>query len=299
MVQQKISQLVILTGYNCGFKCAHCGVSGDRRLHLSGKETALLHGTINRYKFRTVSFVGGEPTLYIPEINSVIAGIKDTSSTEIYITSNGSFAGTAAAAAATLSSFSKLDRVQLSYDKYHAEFLPFNNVGHVYRSCRKLGIEFSVVLTIQSPLDLALLSKLRTAGNFPIGVQKVLPFGNAKKNGIDYSHTEFDRSVLRSACPNKGKISYLCGRGFSLCDVLAFSGELPKSRKDRFFPSVRELLEDKFSHDMHSRRFSRLLESAGIPINTLLPKHSSPCTLCETILLSKSPSGRRAIPHGL
>ena len=286
----KIPHLAILPGYNCNFRCAHCGVIGERKSSLSKNEISLLSETINKCRFSSVSFVGGEPTLYISVINQVLAVMKDLGKTEISITTNGAFGESEASGYVVLSAFKKLDRVQLSYDRYHERFLPFENIQHVFKSCLELGIEFSVVLTIQSPMDLVLISKLRKAGEFPIGVQKVLPFGNAKKNRIDYAHPEFDKSVLASACPNRGKISYLCGRGFSLCDVLPFSGLPLKRREQCFFPTADALIKNGVTRRMYSSRFSALLRKSGIPVSSLLPRHSSPCVLCEAILLSR-PTG--------
>jgi hypothetical protein len=148
-------------------------------------------------------------------------------------------------------------------------------------------MKFSVVLTIQSPMDLVLVSKLRTVGNFPIGIQKVLPFGNANKNGIDYAHTSFDKSVLASFCPNRGKIAYSCGQGFSLCDVLVSSSVFGKNKKGWFYSTLEGLTKSRFSWIMASCKFSDLLRKYKIPVSKLLPKHSSPCTLCEMVFLSR------------
>ena len=282
----KISQLVILPGYACNFKCAHCGTAGDRRLHLSDKEIRLLHRTVNDFGFRSVSFAGGEPTLYIDEINRVLSGFAELKKINVSITTNGHFATTVAKAAGLLAAIKKLDKVRLSYDRFHKQFLPYAHVRNLYEACRGSGVDFGAILTIQSPLDLVLSKELRMAGDFPIGVQKVLPIGKAKSNSVGYAHMEFDAAVLREMCPNRRKISYLCGRGFSVCDVSISFKEFKKHPERYLRPSAGELLESDFYQRMSTMRFAELLKRCGDPEVQFTPAHSSHCVLCEHIFNS-------------
>ncbi len=282
----KISQLVILPGYACNFKCAHCGTTGERRLQLSDKEIRLLHRTVNNYDFRSVSFAGGEPTLYIDEINRVLSGFDELEKIDISITTNGHFAETVAKAAGLIAAIKKLDKIRLSYDRFHKQFLPYTHVRNLYEACRGSGVDFGAILTIQSPLDLVLSKELRQAGDFPIGVQKVLPIGRAKSNNVGYSYTEFNPAVLREMCPNKRKISYLCGRGFSVCDVSISFREFKKHPEKYLRPSAEKLFESDFYQRMATMKFAELLKRCGDPAIKFSPAHSSHCVLCEHIFNS-------------
>lgn len=282
----KVSQLVILPGYACNFKCAHCGITGDRRLRLSDSEIKLLQRTVNDHGFKSVAFAGGEPTLYISDINRILSGFEELKKVNVSITTNGHFAETAAKAAELLASLGKLDKVRLSYDRFHKQFLPHTHLRNLYEACRTFGVDFAVILTIQSPLDLILVKELRRAGDFPIGVQKVLPIGRAKSSGVGYAHTVFNADVLNELCPNRKKISYLCGRGFSVCDVSLSFREFKKHPEKYQCPSVKKLFKSEFYKRMSTMRFSELLKRCGKPEVKLSSVHSSHCALCEHIFNS-------------
>ncbi|OGR80910.1 MAG: hypothetical protein A2X32_00645 [Elusimicrobia bacterium GWC2_64_44] len=272
----KVAQsLSIVLGYACTFKCRHCAIIGPAQQQLSPDELALLGESINRYRFGTLVFVGGEPTLYIPAINAILAAAAYKP--RVIITTNGSFAVTAKLAEQTLRQIPGLNEVQLSYDKFHNEFLGKENAGNLKAACDILRVRFGAVLTIQSPMDIAQIGQLRQFGKFPIGVQKVVPFGAAKQNNIAYAYPSFDKEVLSQCCPNKDGMVYMCGRGFSVCDI-------PRRGYERFFyQTVDELQTSGFYRDISSLTFGELAEKAGLNGEALSPAHSSPCVLCEEL----------------
>jgi len=274
----RVPGLVILPGYACNFHCAHCVSSGRKKTGLTEREINRLARTISAHKVRSLHFVGGEPTLYKSTINRLIPAAEPGG--KISITTNGHFAGDEGAAARELASFARLDGVQLSYDRFHAKFLPFANIHNLCEACKKSKIRFSVILTLQSPMDLLLVKELKKAGDFPIGLQKVLPFGAAKLNEIGYAYPAFDKRVLSKKCPNRKKIAYLCGHGFSVCcggpdlrpgPVKYMHPTLEAHKKSRFYRMITELT------------FSRMMTQLGVTAEWLSPEHSSPCTLCARI----------------
>ena len=180
----KIKDIAIEVGGRCNFKCEHCGMGAGENTKLSEKEIFLTQKEILKHKFERLLFVGGETTLYIQEINKVLAGLTTLANMKVTITTNGYFAKTISAARTMLSTFVRLDSVQLSYDKFHCKFLPFKCVRNLRNACKSLGIDFSVLTAIQDPMDLVLLKTLWKLEGVRVGISKVLPIGNAKKNNI-------------------------------------------------------------------------------------------------------------------
>lgn len=273
--------LGITVGTVCNIRCRHCLVDenlGSRRITKS--EIGHLVSAINRYKPRELIFTGGEPVLFTGEINSILSAIDRPDRIHTSIITNGYFASTPAAAVKTLKSFKALNSVQMSYDKFHAEFVPEACINNLLAACRKLNLSFGLVCAIETPLDLIFLNKLKLA-RVPVTTQKILPIGHAKKNALNYSYPAFDEKVLRKKCPNIGRLVYNCGCGFTTC--CGFLASKPGNSM-YVHRTIAAHLCSRF-HELISRHtFGELLLLAGLSKDSLSPAHSAPCALCEHII---------------
>lgn len=239
---------------------------------------------IKTHSVESLLFVGGEPTLYLPDINGILSRLERLDRTEVGITTNGHFAYSSASAKAVLSSFRKLDYVQLSYDKFHLKFLPRRNVKNLYLACKNRGIRFSVLFAMESPLDLALLGKLRAAGDFPVSIQPVLPLGAARANGIRYKGLLSSRKLLNSRCPSRSSMIYLCGQGFtSCCSSLTFAAG--SSRYIHRSPSAHR--RSSFYKLISGLKFGEIRDKFGLGHEPLPGLQASPCQLCERMFTAK------------
>jgi len=273
----KTVKLCILPGYRCNFSCAHCTSIGKTPQRLGDVEKSAILDAIRRYKIRSLHFVGGEPTLYIPDINEILSRVPDLKRTRVRITTNGHYGGTKKSVKKVIESFLKLDFLQLSYDKFHEEFLPFKSVRTIYRACNEKQVGFSVALSVQTPLDLLMMNRLKSVGDFPIGVLKVMPAGAARKNGLEYRYPNFDKRVLGKKCPNYKVITYMCGEGFtSCCSLLSFG------KNSRLFahPTMEKLLGSRFYKLISGCTFREIMRKAGVTEEGLGPEQSSACSLC-------------------
>ncbi len=274
-----IKELGVVVGYRCNFKCAHCCTGHNKSQGLTAKEKLTVISAINRYTPRTILFVGGETTLYIDSINEILSAAQGLSGSVIKVTTNGYFARTVASALDVLDSFKKLDWIQLSYDRFHAEFLPFENIKNLYLACKKRGVKFCVINTIGSPLDLVGLKKIRDVGDFKVLINKAMGVGEAARNGIEYVYPSFDRSVLKRSCPVRDKIIYVCGRGFSVCcSNLTFETDLPIAHA-----SVALHKRSRIYRLISGMTLGQLLNKSGLPASQLPPRFSAECPLCEYI----------------
>lgn len=249
----------------------------------------MLSGLGRSYKVGRLLFVGGEPTLYTDDINSVLSGFPSNDRPHVTITTNGYFASTKAKAALFLKRFRYLDAVQLSYDRYHKKFLPINNVAFLYRAAKYLGKEFSVILTIENPMDLTLVEEFRGAGDFPVGVQKVHPTPTLPGDRLRRIYPGFDPAVFKKKCPNLGKMAYLCGEGFSVCCSYLTRGQY----SEKFIhPGVNSHRKSRFYRLISRYSLGQIMERSGVSAEKMLPEFSSPCVLCNYIFskaLSKNP----------
>lgn len=252
-------------------------------LDLQPKEVIAIRTEIRRYAPLELLFTGGEPTLYIDTINELISAHPCPRTVKISVTTNGHFAGTLCSAKKILQSFSFIDRLQVSYDKFHGKFLPVRKVELLYEACRDMGLQFGVLVAIQSPLDIVSLKELKRIGDFNIILQKILPQGKAQINKVDYKYPEFDGSVLRKKCPNLGRIIYAPGKGFSVCCCsLVLSGLKSRVAHD----TIAEHLESGFYKAVSRYTFGEMLGAFGPLTANFSPGLSSECSMCEHVFRS-------------
>ena len=279
-----VRELGITLGERCNFRCRHCSSYLQPPHELSKKEIGLIRDTIQEYCVKDLLLAGGEPTLYVEKANRILTGLPGLENFSVRTTTNGHFGRSLSEAKKVLKSFARLTDVQVSYDRFHADYLPFENIGNIFQACRELGIRFSVSFCVSDPLDMVLLEKLKRFGSFSVGVQKVLPVGAAAMNGLGYKHPEFDKEVLSKSCPRKGKVVYLGGCGFSIC-----CSTLVLSDKNNKFshPTLKEHLESDFYKLVSRKRFGDIAGQLKVPENEFLPVHSDPCSMCEYLFLGR------------
>lgn len=271
------STFAILVGMSCPLRCAHCAVKSPQKTTLTGKEITLLRDTVRAHAPKEILFSGGEPTLYIDNINRITSAHSEKNNLSVRITTSGYFAKDVESAKKLITSIKFLNHVQMSYDKFHQEFVPFEYLKNLNSACSEVGVEFSVVMAIQSALDLAFAAKIKTAGDFVIGTLKVTETGEAKKNSLAFNYPCFDRNVWRSACPSRGRISYICGKGFSLCcSSLAFS----HGWRNFVHPTAKTHLNSQFYSLISSCSFGQIKKMFNLRELDLKPKHTHRCTLC-------------------
>lgn len=279
--QKYLSNLCIAVGTRCNFRCRHCLLDSKKKdLNLTNKEISLLQSTIRKYVPKVVSFTGGEPTLYLTDINKIISAHPIPNKLKVTLATNGSFATSQHDAMIILSSIPYLRHIQLSYDRFHSEFLPIQNVYNLYNACNEMGISFSITSVIQSPLDIVQVRELKKIGNFKIRIQLLCDIGEARKKALVFDYPVFDKSVFNKFCPGRNQISYLCGKGFSICcGNLLFNDAYPQV----IHKTVDEHLDSNFYKMMTSYNFGDLLKIFWVSKGNLLPRHSGECALCEYI----------------
>ena len=91
-VTMNINCVNIELGHRCTLACAHCANMSSPRYHgsLDAQDIKQIIETLNKLKPKELVFTGGEPTLYLNELNSILKNLKfDFLS---ILTTNGHFA---------------------------------------------------------------------------------------------------------------------------------------------------------------------------------------------------------------
>lgn len=278
-----MDKFAVVLGYRCNFKCAHCIVGDKKGTGLTAAEKELVAGTVRRSGAGNLLFVGGEPTLYIPDMNEIVSKLGN-SLPNIRMTTNGHFAKSKAAAVKVLRRIPGLSGVNLSYDSLHEKFLPEENIENLYRACIDCGLNFAVLLSLRSPMDLALLKRINKAGKFRVLIQKMLPVGAAKANDLGFKYPSFDDGVFSMHCPTRDNLIYMCGQGFTVCcGALAFGPGVSRA----VFPTLEGLMSSEFYKLVAKNSFSGMIKKLKLSALRFKPEHSAPCVLCEYLFKCK------------
>lgn len=293
MTRRNILQdFCITVGYRCNFRCKHCVVADKKQVRLSSSEIKMLSEFGKVWTIKNVLFVGGEPTLYTEDINTILSGFPSSNRPRVKITTNGHFAVSLSGASAALNKFKYLDSVQLSYDRYHKKFLALDNVAYLFQACKELKKDFSIILTIQSPMDLTLIEQFRGMKGISVGVQKVHPTPTLNVECLRDIYPDFEPAVLSKRCPNLGKMVYLCGEGFSTCCSYLTRGALAGEVIHSDIPAHKE---SWFYKLISKNSFESIADKLSVVGGKMRPEYSSPCVLCEHIFSTAAKAGNLII----
>jgi len=281
VVTCELNRVAVVIGTKCNFRCVHCTIAdSDKDRSPSAQEIKVLKSFVASYRPQELLFTGGEPSLYLDHIIDIASVCVGPPQCKVILSTNGHFAVTESAASLFLDCIPYLHRIQMSFDSFHAQFTSLQNVSNLYAACRKHGVHFSVLMAIGSAAELSLLAQLRKIGKFPVGVQKVVPFGQAVKNGVAFKFPEFDRGVLRRCCPNSDRIVYTCGRGFSFCCAeLVFADNY----HDFAHNSVDEHFQSPFYKLISRKTFGKIAQELSVSIDVFDSACSHDCVVCFRI----------------
>lgn len=276
----RLDILHIMPGYYCNFFCSHClNDSGPKQqTRLSDAEIAQIQGVIHRYRPKQLLFTGGEPTFFIPTINTIMASHPALSSCVVRVTTNGWFAKDLQSIAQVLGAFTKLDHLQCSFDTFHGSSVRAEHLRNLAVYCRRHQIRFNVSVCISDPRDLIAASRLQQEVDAQVTFQKVDASGRARTRHKAFKYFTFEREVLEKRCPNVGQMNYICQKGFTLCcSNLIFNGSVPSIAH----ASLEEHVQSAFYQEMSTSTFGDMLKRRGLSAEQLRPEHSSPYGLCE------------------
>ena len=276
-----VNPLAITVGTGCNIRCRHCLV--DENLgskSVSRQEIRRLCGEINKYFPKTVIFTGGEPTLYLREIQEIISGIDPSHAPKVTLITNGYFAESRPKAEKVLKAIKYLSGVAVSYDRFHAEFVEKRSILTLLDVCREMGLKVKIACAVEAPMDLVFLDSIKRPG-LAISIQQILPIGRAAEHGLKFGHMSFDPVVLEKKCPNLGGMVFNCGSGFTIC-----CGPLASSHDKSGYVhgSIADHFKSRFYKIVSSSTFGEMAALAGVAPAQMRPEHALPCMLCSMLI---------------
>ncbi len=271
--------LNIVPGYKCNQSCGHCiNRSGPSRMEvLSDLEMGAIQDCLRDYSFKEVMYSGGEPTLYVEQMNKISSSINVSS--KVSMTTNGWFLRDEKTFIQIFSRIQRLDKIYLSLDKFHKKF-PTEVLIRFHQYLRERKAEIFIRATVSDPMELVLIDERYKSLDIPIIYQKTTLGGRAKDIGVSFDHLSFHEEVLSRKCPNLGTISYIQGKGFSTCcSILVFDHQIKGVQS----PTIEEHLNAGFYKKISTSSFGEIAKESVDEISDFDVSDSDPCALCERL----------------
>lgn len=277
-------RLSIISTSKCNVACRHCLCKGSGLKKLSELESSLLINIIRESNIKIIQFTGGEPTLVLPLIRNLFKKLqKEFPYLELEIITNAYFASSYKKCCDILSFLPNLKKVIISYDAFHADFIPMKNIVHVKKYCHAHHISICGFAAIAKPDDFITIYNYEKIFNIEFNYQKVLPIGDANKNNAYYKSGVYDDKLFNEKCPQLSNLVYLPGYGITHCCSSLLFKTPSMLRKKLAYKSINLLRKSRFFTLLSKYTFRELYKMAHIDISKVPLDCFLPCELCYSI----------------
>ncbi|OUS00190.1 hypothetical protein A9Q84_03125 [Halobacteriovorax marinus] len=277
----KMKELNIILGHKCNYSCTHCVNSSGPDLkssRLSTLEVENIKSEIINNEPSLILFTGGEPTLYIDDMNTFINCHPSKENATFGITTNGWFGYSKTMTEKTLNKIEKLTFLQVSFDAFHGTETKFENISNIKKYCDDRDITFNISMAISEPMDLLLAQEIIRDLGVKVVFQKVSKVGRAKENNITYKYFSFEESVLDEKCPNIDSFTYIPGQGYSNCCGNLVYNNITDEICHKDFESF---TNSNIYNTLKTKTFREILKEKNIDTKKIPNECSSACNLCE------------------
>lgn len=283
-----MNELNIILGHKCNYTCTHCvNSSGPDKVSskLEDQEIENITNQIKQYSPKLILFTGGEPTLYLKEMNHFIGEHPSKLDAKFGITTNGWFGSSLQQTKIVLDKIAKLDFVQVSFDAFHGTKTQYEFIKNIKDYCEQKSISFNISMAIAEPKDLLMAQELIKGLAVKVIFQKVSKVGRAQENNITYKYFEFEESVLEQKCPNIDSFTYIPQKGFSnCCGNLVYNDVTDEICNNEFD----DYISSNIFKTLRNKTFKEMLEDKKMDISQIPVDCSSACNLCEYIFKRSS-----------
>lgn len=272
---------------SCNINCKHCFINKALVPKQMSEQLfiKILQGICSYKKdINLICITGGEPILFLEDIINAIKTNKFNQKLVFSISSNAYWASeiekTNLICKKLLSA--NIRRLEISWDLFHKEFVDYSNIYNVVHSCRSLGIDLFLIMSIANGFDyLPLYINLKKIlKEDKIILQHVANYGNAQNYRVDCSLpismfiNQKCNQILNPCIDYNGDFYACCGANILNCNSSMHVGNM--------FENSFDYLVNKMNNN---RYYQDLLINGPLPSSYMednyLKECSSLCELCE------------------
>lgn len=239
--------------FTCPAACQHCcfACSPDREEKMDFRlAEQIINSPYFMREFTTVFFSGGEVLLYFDEVTRLMGMAKGHY--QIRCATNGFWGDNPARAEAMIRKLKQcgLTHLVVSYDEFHANFIPVSSIQTILKLCKKYLVEVEVqIAACQSSWRLADTANilLKSITEIPVLEAAVLLVGSAKKN-LSEKDLIYEYEMVEDRCLGSDAIAiFPDGSVFSCCSPVSYFTPLLRQGVLRFGMSdaqIRNVIEN-------------------------------------------------------
>jgi len=219
----KYKRLCFLYTNQCNFSCSHC-ITDSSPWNNEKIPFRLAKRCIKDAKklgISQVSFSGGEPFIFYDEICRLVK-LANSLNMNTSITTNGFWANSRKEALGKMKELVTygLTDISVSFDQFHAQYVPLNNCINIIKAAVKVGIRPRVILTrlkkVQMP---AIFKSKRYRGVLQYRIQNIIPHGRAEEFPLSNlrGYRKKENPCLAALTPlikYDGTVTMCCGPSF-------------------------------------------------------------------------------------
>lgn len=274
----KPRRIAYFLGRGCNLACRHCCVMGGPDLfqekHQNQNSLEIFFKEVKRHNLETVLFTGGEPTLYLVQMQNVIEGCRKISIKQFGMITNGHFL-IHSDGSDILDRLPAITFIHISCGRLYGDIIGVCEIKEFSQRCQERHVRLSLKIPILMPEDILLYDDYLKL-DLPIAFNKVMASGRAQENQMYFSVNRFDESLLDQKCRQES-ITYYPETGFSVC-----CGNLYKvKRHQAIHATIEEHLSSPFYRRISEKTFGQFAKEVGVESKELTAFHSHPCHLCE------------------
>ena len=317
-------QLTVLTTSQCTAECGHCSVNSAprRRDRVTFDDIRKVIDQLHSVSpLKVVIFAGGEPTLLGDHLLDSIA-YADSLGIITRVVTNAYWASSPAAARAKVRSLREagLAEINISADDYHLPFIPFENVEHAWRACKRIGFLSVIIANCRGPGSRVTPDFIR--GRLGEDIREIYddtgwrqrlggPAGDGTVYGISNAYLQYlgrahsrldasevfpeDESSFDRGCPwavksaaisPKNHLIACCGFEVEHNEVLDFGDAREHAANDLLLHANNDVLVQAVARlgPIYLRSFIKTMD----PTITFRDRYGSMCSLCEDIMTRPS-----------
>ena len=205
-----VSSINFIYTYSCNCVCRHCcfDCSPNNHEKLSYEKVDGIIQQIKKFPFiKSISFSGGEIFLFLEELEELIRKAR-LNKLQVVCNTNGFWGENAEHAEKIMKHLKRLgiSLLSLSYDRFHAEFIPFDAICNIIRLSKRLGINTNikgVILRDDKGFFQLIDNVQNSVVEVPIFASCCMKYGRAKQEFTDEQF--INEEILNTRCDSLGR----------------------------------------------------------------------------------------------
>lgn len=283
--KSNLDKLHIIIGDYCNELCSHCCQNAHVAILTEPNKSEMdkIIRAIWELDPIEVSFTGGEPTFFWPQMMEIIKSTQKRDRA-FSITTNGYWAASIQLLEQWKEYLTSLKSIKLSYNPSTGQKLKPAYIKRLKSFCEYYSIELNLLRIVFNWSDVAELPLISQLTGLPVIFQTIRPVGRGSQFS-SFRYPIFNYEVLEKKCPHLNHLTYEINRGFTFC--CSQLKDSPFLQESLYFETWEECLSSPLRSQLQQYSFAELAKNWSIVLDNVPESCSEACGMCEWLILQK------------